>query len=204
MDAVEETVKAYKHSIQDYTMKHMDVNVVKEEADLFLSKLEKGSLILDVGCGPGRDAKYFFSKSHHAVGIDLTPEFVELAKLNVPWGDFRVMDMRKMEFENNYFDGLWSMASLLHIPRNEADVVMNEYARVLKPKGVMFLSTMEGNGEDPKSSPKYGGNSKFFYRYTEEELRNLVNSAGFKIDDFKLDKKSETLAFWNVLATKNK
>jgi len=202
MDLVKDTIEAYRASAEDYISKHMDINVIKDEADLFLSKLEFPSKILDVGCGPGRDAKYFSENGFYVEGIDLVSEFIDQAKKNCPLGKFYLMDMRKMDFENGCFDGIWSMTSLLHIPRDQAEETLKEHARVLVDKGVMFLSTLEGNGNDPlPASPKYGGHSKFFYRYQESELKELLASSGFRIDSFVPDTIGK-LTFFNVLATK--
>ncbi len=120
MDLVEETIKAYSASVDDFVAKHSDINVIKNEADFFISNI-KGKKILDVGCGIGRDAKYFSEQGYSITGIDLTPEFIDIAKKNVPSGHFYIADMRKMIFMDDYFDGIWSMASILHIPKKEAN-----------------------------------------------------------------------------------
>jgi len=206
MDVVEDTVKAYQASLDDYVLRHMDIEAVREEADLFLSRIGEEGKILDVGCGPGRDAIYFRSKGYFVSGIDLVPEFIELAQANSPWGNFYVMDMRRMEFDNSSFDGLWSMASILHVPKEEHESTMREYARVLKPRGIMFLSTMEGYCESILSGPKYGKGSKHFFPSGEQELRDLVTSVGFEIDQFEGDRKTISskgpFSFFNVLAHK--
>ena len=204
MDLVEETIKAYSASVDDFVAKHSDINVIKNEADFFISNI-KGKKILDVGCGIGRDAKYFSEQGYSITGIDLTPEFIDIAKKNVPSGHFYIADMRKMIFMDDYFDGIWSMASILHIPKKEANKTLEEHSRILKSKGIMFLSTMEGKGESPlPASLKYGGHSKFFYCYQEDELKELLESSGFSIEKFERDEKPERkITFFNVLAKKN-
>ena len=45
----------------------------------FLTKLEKGSNILDFGCGSGRDTKYFFEQGYNVEAIDGSAELCKLA-----------------------------------------------------------------------------------------------------------------------------
>ena len=208
MDLVEETIEAYRHSFEDYEAKHMDINAVKKEADFFLSKIWEDE-ILDVGCGPGRDLKYFSEMGYKVTGIDLMPGFVETSRRNAPSANVYLMDMRRMGFNSDSFDGVWSMASILHLPRDpvdEAKEALEEYLRVLKSGGTMFLSAMKGNGSDPlPTSPKYGGHSKYFYGYGEQELQYLICSVGFSIDHFEVSVKPTSrkpLTFLNVLAQK--
>lgn len=53
------------------------------------------------------------------MGIDLTPEFVKMAKESCPQADIQLMDMRDLTFEDEMFDGIRACASFLHIPKEE-------------------------------------------------------------------------------------
>lgn len=44
--------------------------------ELFLSKLEKGALILDFGCGSGRDTKCFLNRGYFVEAVDGLPRCV--------------------------------------------------------------------------------------------------------------------------------
>ena len=50
-----------------------------EMQEHFLSKLEKGSCILDFGCGSGRDAKYFLERGYVVEATDGSARMCELA-----------------------------------------------------------------------------------------------------------------------------
>lgn len=45
----------------------------------FLTKLKKGSNILDFGCGSGRDTKYFLEQGYNVEAIDGSAELCKLA-----------------------------------------------------------------------------------------------------------------------------
>ena len=59
-----------------YNTKYLDM---KEAYDRFLSRVVSGGLILDFGCGGGRDSKYFLSKDYKVSAIDGSKEMCRLA-----------------------------------------------------------------------------------------------------------------------------
>ncbi|MEW6231808.1 MAG: methyltransferase domain-containing protein, partial [Chloroflexota bacterium] len=115
-NAVAKTIKTYEETAEDYYKTHFDINEVKNIADFFIQNL-KGQKILDIGCGPGRDAKYFSEHGLKVTGADLTSNFVKMASQNVPNAKFVQMDMRNLGFPENTFDGIWACASFLHVPK---------------------------------------------------------------------------------------
>ena len=67
---------------------HWDEYYKKDKAPLFPSpfaeyvanKLNTQQSILEIGCGNGRDSKYFSSKGHHITSLDRSAEAIELCK----------------------------------------------------------------------------------------------------------------------------
>ena len=49
-------------------------------AEYVASKLSTKQDILEIGCGNGRDSKFFLSKGHHVTGLDKSSEAIELCK----------------------------------------------------------------------------------------------------------------------------
>lgn len=84
---VAKTIKTYEELAEDYYKTHFDINKIKTISDFFIQNL-KGKKILDIGCGPGRDAKYFSEQGLEVTGIDLTSNFVKMASKNVPNAKF--------------------------------------------------------------------------------------------------------------------
>jgi SAM-dependent methyltransferase len=68
--------------------------------------LEPGQRILDVGCGPGRHALAFARRGMDVVGVDLSPDFVKLAREaataeELP-ASFEVLDVRDLAYEGDF------------------------------------------------------------------------------------------------------
>src|SRR5262245_43465700 len=59
--------------------------------------LQPGMRVLDVGCGPGRHAKALSERGIDVTGIDLSPDFVALAREAAPDATFRVQDVRDLD-----------------------------------------------------------------------------------------------------------
>ena len=128
--------------------------------------------ILDLGCGPGRDLRYFRSLGHEAIGLDGSEEFVAMArryaKCDVLHQDFLAMDLPQ-----SYFDGIFANAALFHVPRQELPRVLRQLRQSLKPSGVLFSSNPRGNDEEGWSGDRY---NCFYHPST---WRECVTAAGF-------------------------
>ncbi len=115
-------------------------------ADHFLHMIGKDkAVLLDAGVGTGKVARYFCELGHSVVGLDLSSgmlrEFVaNISNIVERQGKPLLGDMREIPLDSRSFDGVWCMASLVHIRKGEKPQVINEFNRVLKPGGVLFIS----------------------------------------------------------------
>jgi SAM-dependent methyltransferase len=128
--------------------------------------------ILDLGCGPGRDLRYFRSLGHDAVGVDGSSEFVAMAR-SYSGCEVIQQDFIALELPESRFDGVFANASLFHVPSQELPRVLRQLAATLKARGVLFCSNPRGNNEEGLRSDRYGC---FFDLDT---WRNYVTAAGF-------------------------
>jgi ubiquinone/menaquinone biosynthesis C-methylase UbiE len=151
-----------------------------DAADRFLQMAPSVPHILDVGCGPGRDAAWFEAHGCRVVGVDLSRGMLTQAH-PIVHGPLTQLDMRVLPFRDATFDGLWCNAALLHLPKRDAPRALEEFHRVLKSSGTLFISLQSGEGEvwEPSS---YGYNApRFFARYALEEAAALLTECGFII-----------------------
>ncbi len=167
--------------------------------DPFLKLIHKNARILDIGCGSGRDIKYFMSLGHVVCGVDPSLEMIKLARENtkteIIHGSIQEVDFQKT------FDAVWACASLLHIPSNELDYVFEKISKILSPGGIFYCSFKNGDFE---GFAEYG---RYFTFLTEDKLTNHLNS----ISDFEIKKiwisadiRSDKDVTWiNCIAIKN-
>lgn len=143
--------------------------------------LLKGKNILEIGCGPGRDARLLTDRGYHVTGLDLSEKLVEIARSRVPEAAFLVADMLTLPFEDNSFDGIWSAATLHHLTIEDMKVAIKEMYRVLKNGGAAFVSTKAGDGMDIAKEEEFDGSERFFNYTDQETCAKLFVDAGFRI-----------------------
>ena len=179
MQSSSKTIQTYSKIYKDYA----DRNILKPEIIILLDKFIKrlkGKRVLDVGCAHGRDSIYMSNNGLDVYGIDLTPEFITLAKFSCPSGKFSIMDMRNLRFPEHIFDGIWASASFLHISKKEGLKTLKGFKKVLKPGAVLFISVMTGDSEGYRKNEKLNWDDRYFSFYQKTELENLLDKAGFK------------------------
>lgn len=184
------TIGTYEKHAEKYATEHSDISEIKKEIDFFLKHL-KGRKILDVGCGPGRDAKYFTDRGCDVVGIDVGQNLLTIARRTAPDAKFKNRDLRFLDFPPASFDGLWACASFLHVPKKDAAHTIRGFRKVLKKGGLIYLDVKKGTGE--KLVEEWLRDySRFFAFYEEKELEKLLEANGFKILKVMVEKKKHT------------
>lgn len=140
-----------------------------------------GKKVLDAGCGVGRDVDYMREDGLDAVGVDLSEGILDEAKKRYPKSKFKLMDFRKMSFKNGSFDGIWSMAGIVHVDRSEVLSVLKEFSRVLKAKGALYVAVVEGEGEEEVRKEKYSNEPRVYVYFKQDEMERYLKDAGFEI-----------------------
>lgn len=101
-----------------------------------IGKNSNDKKILDIGCGTGAFACLFDENNYF--GIDILPIYIKHAKKNCK-GSFQIMDATDIKFPNEHFDCILIMAVLHHLNDKNADKVIQEAKRVLKPNGRILI-----------------------------------------------------------------
>lgn len=104
-----------------------------------LNSLQKGSKVLDAGCGLGQTVWGLSQAGFNAYGIDYAISTVDLVNNLAPDLNISVGDVFDLPFESNTFDGVWSLGVIEHFPSGYAKIVQ-EMWRVLKPGGKAFVT----------------------------------------------------------------
>jgi SAM-dependent methyltransferase len=110
--------------------------------------------ILDLGCGPGRDLKFFFEAGHHPVGLDGTPRFAEMAR-EYSGCEVWCQDFLELDLPGEFFHGVFANASLQHVPESELPRVLNEVRATLKSQGILLVSLPRGSNQQGFHGERY-------------------------------------------------
>ena len=176
------TIDAYNKIAEEFHSRN-SVSIYLKEYEIFESLVGKGSKILEIGCGTGRDAKELVKLGFDYVGIDASEGMLKAAKSNVKAGKFEVGDFYKLNFPSDTFDGFWAAASLLHVPKGEIDKVILEIRRVIKRDGVGFISVKQKSTIDEGiiKESRGGGIERYFSFYVKNELKDILERNGFSV-----------------------
>lgn len=173
---------------------------VATDALLAQVPLSRGMRVVDIGCGVGGPARKL---AHHhgceVTGVDLTPEFVDLATdLSARCGlsaltRFRVGSATDLPVE----DGSQDLALLLHVGMNIPDkqALMTEAFRVLTPGGhFAIFDVMKGPGAGAPSYPlPWSSAEETSFLVPLSGYVDMARAAGFEVlasrdrSDFALD-----------------
>lgn len=159
-----DTICWYDHHAQEYAeqTRQVDLNGIRGR---FLRHIPKYGEILDVGCGAGRDLRYFLEQGREAVGLDPSEK---MAKLAAEYAGASVHQCRVQEFKpEKRFDGIWACASLVHVPRKELPDVFDQLSGWLRYRGALYTSFRMGEVQRSK---------RFFNDVNQEEAADLVRS----------------------------
>jgi SAM-dependent methyltransferase len=93
---------------------------------------------LDIGCGEGRLTRELRRRRHDAIGVDVAPRLVELARGRDPDGDYRVAAAERLPFDDASFDLVVAFNVLMNV--DEPGRAIGEAARVLRAGGSICVS----------------------------------------------------------------
>ena len=106
--------------------------------------------ILEAGTGKGHFALCLAREGHPFITFDISPEEQRFAKLNLAYfgleklADFRIENAENTSFETDNFDMIFSVNVLHHL--SDPYKVMDEFVRILAPKGRLILSDFTEKG----------------------------------------------------------
>ena len=99
-----------------------------------------GKKILCVGCGSGDECMELKNAgAEHVVGVDLSPEFIKIAKESFPTLEFHQMDMENLDFPEKSFDLVVSSLTIHYASNWEK--TFGEIRKILKDDGKAVIST---------------------------------------------------------------
>lgn len=131
----------------------------------FLSYLPSNAIILDFGCGSGRDTKFFLNRGYRVDAIDGSKELCKIAS------EYTGIEVKQQLFSElnvqEVYDGIWACSSILHLSKSELKDVFIKILRALKPDGWIYTSFKLGTFEGMR-------NERYFTDFTIDTFRDFA------------------------------
>jgi 2-polyprenyl-3-methyl-5-hydroxy-6-metoxy-1,4-benzoquinol methylase len=164
---------------------NVSANFLYKEAlaryEFALKKISKKSDVLDLGCGTGYGTA-LIGRNHAVTGMDVDEEAITYAKKHYgEYAKFTVGDVSKTPkgeaLRIQKWDVISSFEVIEHV-KNPKRFLENTYA-LLKPHGILFLSTPNAKTPTPFNSTKSPYHVK---EYTQKEFEHMLKSVFPKVE----------------------
>ena len=140
--------------------------------------------VVDLGCGPGSAVNHLDQLGLTTIGLDLSPGQIAQAGLAFPALPFLVGDLLALPFADGSVAGIVARHSLIHLHPSALDRAFDEWLRVLRPGGPVFLSFFGSRSDDADGTP-FDHKVVTAYELHPATMRLRLLDAGF--GDFAVD-----------------
>jgi ubiquinone/menaquinone biosynthesis C-methylase UbiE len=174
--------RGYDELAEAYAADRVEDGRGREVLSLFLDELPESAHVLDAGCGQGTPVLRDLAASGTAFGTDISRTQLELAADRVPDAGVAQGDMTALPFRDGAFDAVTAYHSLIHVPREQHQRAVDEFARVLDEGGRLLCS--EGPDEWSGSNPDWldTGVEMQWHIAGAAATRDHLGTAGFAVE----------------------
>lgn len=170
---------------------------MEEAYQSFLKRVPKNGIILDVGCGSGRDSLYFKEKGHMVISTETSEELCQKA------GEYIGQAVLFCRVDDIHFklplDGIWACGSLINLDHETLIRVLKHLHCYLKDSGMIYASFMYGDYEGER-------NDNFYLDLQEARAEEVFTEAGFNVEKMWIsehpNEEDVDIKWLNILANK--
>ncbi len=156
-----------------------------------LMRYGNGRQILEIGSGPGALAIWLREKGYDVTCLEPAEILAGMAMKK----RLTVYPLTIQEFTTTeQYDCVIAISSLIHVPKRDLPSQIEKIANFLKPKGTFFVSFIEGDDEGFED-PTRVGKMRYFAKWKESELNQLLNPHFIEIESHKIYNKGMDRTF---------
>jgi len=139
-----------------YYEKHTVQKTPSPFAEFCIGFINEDSLLLDIGCGNGRDSLYFSQKGISVTGIDVVDICSgNIEENNVSFIGVDLLDKNKYFGLVNKFDVVYCRFMLHTFTEDIEKYILNESYEILNKKGLLCIETRSDKGVVSPHTPKH-------------------------------------------------
>ena len=139
---------------------------------------------VDIGCGTGPLIEQLVERGINAMGVDSSPAVLEVARQRVPGARFELGSVRELPFPDQSVDAATLIEVVEHLDDETLQAAIAEAARILRPGGVLMITTP--NAEElslaSRQCPDCGAEFHVYQhvrRWTASTLGSYLDARGF-------------------------
>ncbi|TSC95191.1 MAG: methyltransferase type 11 [Parcubacteria group bacterium Licking1014_1] len=171
-----------KNQIEKYQYEHWQPLI-----SAVIAKYSKGSIVLDLGCGPGNHSFEMAKYAKQVFAIDSSKRMLDYAKVKYPGIHFIYADAVDTHLENSCIDVIFSFGLFEYANKEK---LMKEISRVLKPGGISVILA-----PNKYSFPRFLfvilyaiiGKKRICNEPSFGQMIKMFHTFGFEIVDYKMD-----------------
>lgn len=175
------TIAYYEAQWKDLVKRYESADVSGLQS-LLASSFPSGSRLLELGCGSGRDAAFMVSRGFDVTASDAVQEMIDAAAdchKALSGRLCRICLPGDLTSSLGPFDGVYSVATLMHLTRPAIHEVFSRLSLVIVPGGRLFFSVPLQRDDVREDSFDAGG--RWFTSLSRSAWADICRHAGFEI-----------------------
>lgn len=192
------TEETYDNAAEGYSKRYAEIGARTNDVSKVFSYVEKENpVVMEIGCGNGRDAASILEHTNNYTGIDISAGMLAIAQKALPKANFVKADVATYDFPK-CIDIIFAFASLLHISKEELHTILAKIHESLNEKGVVFISLKKGSHYEERVVEGQYGKRQFFY-YSKNDV---LEAAGGLFTEFWYDEQDREEQWFTLILQK--
>ena len=175
------TLAYYTARWKDLVRRYESADVLDLHA-LLASSFPPGARLLELGCGSGRDAAHMLASGFDVTASDAVQEMIDAAAAYHPALAGRLCRLcmpRDLTPSLGSFDGVYAVATFMHLTRPAIQDLFSRIRHILIPEGRLFFSVPLHR--DDVAADEFDAKGRRFTAMTHADWTGICRHNGFDI-----------------------